>query len=59
MDKKKKDALKQAIASVEMEGFRFSEKDKKLCEKLVSGEIPYAKFLADCKAGKFKAYVGR
>jgi hypothetical protein len=59
MDKKKKNTLEQAIASVEMEGFRFTEKDKKLCEKLVSGEIPYTKFITDCKAGKFKAYVGR
>ena len=58
MDSKKKKALEQAIASVEMEGFRFTEKDKKLCEKLVSGEIVLSDFLNDCKAGKFKAYAG-
>ncbi|MBR1383902.1 MAG: hypothetical protein IJ555_08875 [Ruminococcus sp.] len=58
MDKNKEKSLEQAIASVEMEGFRFSDKDKKLCEKLVTGEISIAKFIEDCKAGKFKAYVG-
>ncbi|MBR6102542.1 MAG: antitoxin VbhA family protein [Ruminococcus sp.] len=58
MDSKQKKALEQAIASVEMEGFRFTDKDRKLCEKLVSGEISFSDFLKDCKAGKFKAYVG-
>ena len=58
MDKKQKRSLEQAIASVEMEGFRFTEKDKKLCEALVSGELSIAKFLKDCKAGKLKNYVG-
>lgn len=57
MDSKQKKALEQAIASVEMEGFRFSETDRKLCEKLVSGEISLATFLNDCKAGKFSAYA--
>ncbi|MBR6046046.1 MAG: hypothetical protein IKP47_10480 [Ruminococcus sp.] len=58
MDSKQKKALEQAIASVEMEGFRFTDKDRKLCEALVSGEISFAKFIEDCKSGKFKAYVG-
>lgn len=58
MNTKQKKSLEQAIASVEMEGFRFTEKDKKLCEALVSGKISFTKFIEDCKAGKFKAYVG-
>ncbi|MBQ8965034.1 antitoxin VbhA family protein [Ruminococcus sp.] len=58
MDKKQKRSLEQAIASVEMEGFRFTEKDKKVCEALVSGELHIEKFLEDCKAGKLKYYVG-
>ena len=47
MDSKQKKALEQAIASVEMEGFRFTDKDRKLCEALVSGEISFAKFIED------------
>ncbi|MBP3271118.1 MAG: antitoxin VbhA family protein [Ruminococcus sp.] len=59
MDDKQRKALDQAIASVEMEGFKFSDKKKKLCEDLLDGVIPYDKFLADCKAGKLSAYLGR
>lgn len=57
MNDKQKKSLEQAIASVEMEGFRFTKNDKKLCEALVSGKIPFSKFIEDCKAGKFKAYL--
>lgn len=59
MNKKQHKALEQAIASVEMEGFKITDEKKKLCEQLLTGAIPYDKFLADCKAGKLSAYMGK
>ena len=58
MDEKQTKALRQAVASVEMEGFKMTDKKKQLCEKLLTGAIPYDRFLADCKAGKLSAYLG-
>ncbi len=57
MDSKKKKLLEQAIASVEMEGFAFSAKKKKLCQDILEGVVSYEKFLADCKKGKFPNYL--
>ena len=59
MEEKQAKALRQAIASVEMEGFTMTDKKKKLCERLLTGSLPMDKFLADCKAGKLTAYLGR
>ena len=56
--KDKTNTLEQAIASVEMEGFNFTQKDKDICKALASGEISLSKFIEDCKAGKFRSYVG-
>ncbi len=54
----KNNNLEQAIASVEMEGFTFTQKDKDICKALASGELSLSKFIKDCKAGKFRTYVG-
>lgn len=35
----KEKMLKNAVAIVEMEGFKFSEKDKEICMKLFDGKI--------------------
>lgn len=35
----KEKMLKNAVAIVEMEGFKFSEKDKEICMKLFDGRI--------------------
>lgn len=48
--------LKQAIASVEMEGFTFKEEDVNIIRKLLNGEIDFKRFLDDCKQGNFKRY---
>lgn len=56
--KEKNNTLEQAIASVEMEGFNFTQKDKDLCKALASSELSLSKFIEDCKAGKFSPYVG-
>lgn len=57
MEEKQRKAFEQAIASVEMEGFKITDEKKKVCEQLLNGEIPYDKFLADCKAGKLSEYL--
>ena len=54
----KNNNLEQAIASVEMEGFTFTQKDKDICKALASGDLSLSKFIEDCKAGKFRTYVG-
>lgn len=59
MEEKQHKALEQAIASVEMEGFKITKQKKKLCEQLLNGAISYDKFLADCKAGKLSTYLGK
>ena len=58
MDEKQTKALRQAVASVEMEGFKMTVKKKQLCEKWLTGSICYDKFLDDCKEGKLSAYLG-
>lgn len=59
MNEKQRKALEQAIASVEMEGFKITDEKKKSCEQLLDGVISYDKFLADCKEGKLSAYLGK
>lgn len=39
-------ALKNAAASVEMEGFRVSEEAKELCRQVLNGQMDYATYLA-------------
>jgi hypothetical protein len=42
-------ALKNAAASVEMEGFHISEEAKELCKQVLNGQIDYAAYLAQVK----------
>ena len=42
---KKITALDNAIASVEMEGFVFSEGEKELCKKALEGKITKEEFI--------------
>ena len=39
-------AVENAVASVEMEGFHVDEETKKMCERLLKGEITYDEYLA-------------
>lgn len=58
MNKRQSKALEQAIASVEMEGFKFTDEKKKLCEALVDGDMSFDKFLKDLKEGKLSVRRG-
>lgn len=50
------DMLRQAIASVEMEGFNVDEKGVSIIRKIINGEIDFKQFLNDCKAGHLDWY---
>ena len=39
-------ALENAVASVEMEGFKVDEETKEMCAKLLKGEITFEEYLA-------------
>ena len=39
-------AVENAVASVEMEGFHVDKETKKMCERLLKGEITYDEYLA-------------
>jgi len=39
-------ALKNAVASVEMEGIYVSEETKELCKQVLIGQMDYATYLA-------------
>lgn len=41
-----KEAIDNAAASVEFEGFKITEQDKKWCEKLLSKEITFDEYMA-------------
>ncbi len=41
-----KEAVENAAASIEMEGFIISEQSKILCEKLLNNEITFEEYLA-------------
>lgn len=46
----RKKAVESAIASLEMEGFVFTEDELKQFQKYIKGEIPMEDIIADCKA---------
>lgn len=48
--------LRQAIASVEMEGFEINEEGTNIIRKIINGEIDFKQFLNDCKAGNLDWY---
>lgn len=41
-----REAIENAAASVEMEGFKITEQDKQWCEKLQNKEITFDEYLA-------------
>jgi hypothetical protein len=41
-----REAIENAAASVEMEGFKITEQDKKWCEKLQNKEITFDEYLS-------------
>lgn len=45
----KQRALKNAAASLEMEGFVVMPEYKKLCEKLLNKEITFSEYIAEIK----------
>lgn len=51
MTRKQKEALNDAIASAEMEGFEFSKEDINICSLIVDGKLSIKEF-ADSIANK-------